>query len=289
MNNNKSSSKSTSTSSSNSTGGNSASNATGGAGGTGGSVNGSGNSTATLANSGNSTNTNTASGGNQKQGQTQSAQGGSATGGASNQSQSAVATSNGDNSNNYNSTVNMPRQVASAIAPDVLPSAPCFKGFSGAAQTPLLGASFGAGKIDKGCDSRETARSFASLGNRLAAATILCKTDAAKRAGLTLADCLTFVVAPAPVIIQAPTPQPVQAPQEINITVLPAPVVVQQVSTPAPIIVVPEPKRPAVRRVPSSHTGCPTPKADLCTPKKAEIVWDEKTIWAMRVAEDRIE
>jgi hypothetical protein len=39
---------------------------------------------------------------------------------------------------------------------------------------------------------RETARSFAALGNKLAAARILCNTKAAKTAQLTYQECANY-------------------------------------------------------------------------------------------------
>ena len=107
-----SSSKSNSNSNSNATGGNATAIGQGGAGGS-------------VKNSGNSSNTNVntaqgGAGGNANQHQTQSQ---TATGGSS----SAVANGNGvGNGNNSNdTTVNYPRQVATAVAPEVFPSAPC--------------------------------------------------------------------------------------------------------------------------------------------------------------------
>jgi hypothetical protein len=99
------------------------------------------------------------------------------------------------------STYREVRQVPTAYAPDALPTAPCFKPITGGGSSPFFGISFGAGKIDKGCDARETARSFYAMHNYTAAAKILCSTDAAKRAHLTMEDCSDYeesVAAPAP-------------------------------------------------------------------------------------------
>ena len=54
------------------------------------------------------------------------------------------------------------------------------------------GLSFGSSKLDNECDLRETARSFAALGNKLAAARILCNTKAAKTAQLTYQECANY-------------------------------------------------------------------------------------------------
>jgi hypothetical protein len=64
---------------------------------------------------------------------------------------------------------------------------------SGGASAPFGGISFGGSTLDKQCDMRETARAFALLGSRYAAAKILCNTDAAKKAHLSIEECLTSV------------------------------------------------------------------------------------------------
>jgi hypothetical protein len=114
---------------------------------------------------------------NQNQKQTQSQTTSSTSG--------AVAANSGNNTN-----INNPRQTPFAYSPEALPTAPCFKGYSAGASSPLIAGSFGGGKIDKGCEARETARSFALLGNQQAAAKLLCSTEAAKRAHLTIEDCM---------------------------------------------------------------------------------------------------
>lgn len=173
------------------------------------------------------------------------------------QTQSAAASNNGDNSNNYNSTYVNPKQVATAIAPDILPTVPCFKGYGAAAQTTAFGLSMGGGKVDKGCEARETARYFTQIGNRTAAAKILCSQDAAKKAGLTLADCLAFLPPPTvslPAPIVQPTPQIV-----VNVP----PAVVTQVAAPVlpvPAVIVKKPVVPVVHHV---------RKPVICTPLTA--------------------
>jgi hypothetical protein len=94
-----------------------------------------------------------------------------------------------------------------AYAPDNLNTSPCVKGFSGGGSGPMGALSLGFSKTDKGCDSRQTAVIFHSLGNDHAAALVLCSTDAAKRAHLTLADC-EAMLPPAPVAVQGPVPAP---------------------------------------------------------------------------------
>lgn len=190
-------------------GGNSTSIATGGsATATGGSsgVKNSGNSA--LSNSGNSSNTNN-----------NSAQGGSG----------GYATSSNNSAGNvtsFSSIDNQVRQTPIAYAPDAaFTTSPCVKGFSGGVSTPGIAGSLGLSKTDKGCDSRQTAVIFFALGNKTAAAKMLCSTDASKRAKLSLEECLAIVAPPQPqvivreplvaqpappqvIVIQAPTPVP---------------------------------------------------------------------------------
>lgn len=131
---------------------------------------------------------------NQSQGQGQS------------QSSTSSATGNGNGSNNSVSNTLVQRNTPMAYAPEAIPSAPCIKGYSGGASGPMFGAAIGGGKVDKGCDARETARQFALLGNPTAAAKILCSTDASKNAKLTLEDCLNIVAATAVPAVQAVPP-----------------------------------------------------------------------------------
>jgi hypothetical protein len=90
--------------------------------------------------------------------------------------------------------------------------------------------SLGISKIDKGCDSRQTAVIFHGIGNDFAAAKILCSTDAAKRAHLTLEECQLIVSPPVPVIVQQP-PAPVQPPIVIQM---------QQPAPALPPVVIPQ-------------------------------------------------
>jgi hypothetical protein len=174
----------------------------------------------------------------QQQNQTQTANGGSAsslsnaTGGASNSTASASNNGNGSNNSTYSNTTNVAAPkipVATALAPETLPTSPCYKTYSGAGQAQSFGFSFGGGKVDKGCDDRETARLFAVAGNRIAFAKVMCDTPAAKRAHLTLEECAASLPAPVAVpIVQAPAPAPVP-----NIIVnVPAPVVITEPAMP---------------------------------------------------------
>lgn len=165
----------------------------------------------------------------QQQGQTQTATGGNATGG------SASATGGGNGSNNNTSETKV---AASAIAPPVLPTVPCFKGAGGAVQAGMIGGSFGGGKVDQGCDDRELARSF-SGPQTVASCKILIATKKAKKAGITLEDCLGIV--PTPIV----APQPVVVPEPVA----PVIVVVQPpLVLPAKAVVLP--RKRAIRHLP---------------------------------------
>jgi hypothetical protein len=110
-----------------------------------------------------------------------------------NQTQSSTNTNTATNLGNNSSqstTFEQVHQTASAIAPETFPTSPCFKTISGAGQGGSFGLSFGAGKIDEGCDARETARLLASIGSKTAACKLIVSTKAAKNANVTLADCL---------------------------------------------------------------------------------------------------
>lgn len=141
---------------------------------------------------------------------------------------SAMASGNGNNSDN--STYIVPKQVASAIAPSVAPTTPCFKGYSGGGQSTAFGFSFGGGKIDQNCSRLESSRLAPSL---VARCKIFITVKWAKQAGVTMEDCLgpTQVESAAPIQVEsAPTPVFVQ-PITVNI---PPPVVV---SAPSPSVV----------------------------------------------------
>jgi hypothetical protein len=171
-----------------------------------------------VKNSGNSSNTNVnvaegGKGGSAKQGQSQSSTSSASTGDQKNAQSTSVS-----------STYNQVRQAPAVIAPDAYPSAPCRVSGSIGASAPIGGISLGGSKLDDQCDKRETARSFALINNREAAARILCSTKAAKEAGLTLADCLASTpAAPAatvPAVASAPTAALTAAPTPVEPVVL---------------------------------------------------------------------
>lgn len=117
-----------------------------------------------------------------------------------------------------------------------------------------MAATFGIALTDKGCDSRQTAAVFYAIGNAQAAAQILCSTDAAKRAKLTIDRCLALV-APAPVVVPAPPP-----PAKPEIVIIPVPTPIAAVSEPKPIEVPVEKFKPTL----ISIGDCPVSRLNVC-------------------------
>jgi hypothetical protein len=184
----------------------------------------------------------------QKQGQTQTANGGSASlkdsgnssstvkdsGNSSNSNvnsaQGGAANNNGNGSNNasYANTTNVeaskiPVETAVGVAP--YPTANCSKGYGAGVQTMPIGISGGFSKIDENCAILETARSFDAYGERYAACKIKVNNKYAKKAGVTLEDCMRVVVVVAPVPVAVPTPTPAPVPNIIVNVPAPMPVV----------------------------------------------------------------
>jgi hypothetical protein len=121
----------------------------------------------------------------QQQGQI--AKGGSATSTAT--GGSATATT-GNEANNQSTSYNDTRQTAEAASGFQFHTSPCIKGWGAGAQSGWAGLSLGAGKIDKGCEARETAAEFYSMGSRRAACKVMVALDASVKAGITLDDCM---------------------------------------------------------------------------------------------------
>ena len=168
----------------------------------------------------------------QKQQQTQSqvATGGNASSISTAAGGNAIATGNGNNSNDSTTNIAAPRiPVATAVAPPILPTVPCFKGYGGGIQTMAVGGSFGGGKVDKECEARELARSF-SGPQTTASCKILLNTKQAKDAGVTMEDCMRPVP---PQVVAAVPSQAIAAPPVV--IVVPAPVVnIASPALPAP-------------------------------------------------------
>lgn len=215
------------------------------------------NNTSVVAKGGNAT----ATGGNANQTQTQS-QNQTANGGSANGS--------GNSSNSYTSTTNVPQQVASAYSPTVLPSAPCFKGYSGGAQAAFGGISFGGGKIDENCAELEAARQAPSLEARCK---VYLLNKYVRKAGVTMEDCLS-IPEPTITVEQGPAtviPEPTPTPAPVITINVPAPVVT---IIPGPVVA-PPPSIAAAARANATaaaakvhHKGKPCPVVDNDTIKK---------------------
>jgi hypothetical protein len=138
----------------------------------------------------------------------------SATASSSSATLTGSTATNGGQANTQTTVYKQVQQAPFAYSPDAIPSAPCRVGGSAGVSAPIGGVSLGGSKLDTECDLRETARAFSLIGNRAAAAKILCQTKAAKKAHLTDADCQVLEAgqaeppAPSPVQIVLPSNQP---------------------------------------------------------------------------------
>lgn len=145
----------------------------------------------------------------------------SATGG---QGGSANATNNSSgNSTSVNETTNVaadkiPVNTAYSAAP--YPTAQCFKGYGAGGQATMFGFSVNGGKIDENCAILETARSFDSVGERFAGCKVKIANKYAKKAHVTLEDCMNV-----PLPVPAFTPTPVAPPAQPIVIEVPAPIV----------------------------------------------------------------
>jgi hypothetical protein len=210
----------------------------------------------------------------QNQNQSQTATGGSAssTSNATGGTSSASATGNGDGSNNSTSIYDAAHiPVSTAVAPPILPTAPCTKGYSGGGQGASLGLSGGFARIDQGCDDRELARAF-SGPQTIASCKILVYGDKnQKRAkkhpeqAVTMEDCLRgqrvqVVIKEVPAPVVAPMIQPVAITVPVTIVnPLPAPPEYRTV------IDVVAPKKKAVHHLPPN---CQNVLVQKCTQEK---------------------
>lgn len=198
----------------------------------------------------------TASGGAGGTGGTADAAGGTGTGGQA--SAAGGNSQSGASSNAQTENTNIPRQTFSAIAPQPFHTAPCVKGWGGAAQTGWAGLSLGAGKVDQGCDIRETAEEFRNAGSLVAFCKMLVTEPSAKKAGVSFQDCMT-IVPPQNIAEESPSrPEPVMAPPQI---IVPPAQVTVNMPTPAvatPVLIPPPP-------VPVKHRST-KPKVDKNCP-----------------------
>ena len=82
-----------------------------------------------------------------------------------------------DSTSNSTTTVKSPPPTAVAPAITVINSDVCAVGVSGAAQTQILGISFGATMVDKNCERLKLARSTYDMGMKVAAVAIMCQDE----------------------------------------------------------------------------------------------------------------
>lgn len=82
-----------------------------------------------------------------------------------------------DSTSNSTTTVKSPPPTAVAPAVTVINSDVCAVGVSGAAQTQILGISFGATMTDKNCERLKLARSMYDMGMKVAAVATLCQDE----------------------------------------------------------------------------------------------------------------
>jgi hypothetical protein len=124
----------------------------------------------------------------QQQGQQQRANATStATGGASTAENTATT---GNEANSQSTTYQDQQQTATATGSIVFHTNPCTKGGGLGTQGGNFGVSLGWGKVDKGCDIRETASEFFNMGSRRAACKVLLTEPSALKAGITMDDCM---------------------------------------------------------------------------------------------------
>jgi len=82
-----------------------------------------------------------------------------------------------ESTSNSTTTVKSPPPTAVAPAVTVINSDVCAVGVSGAAQTQILGISFGATMVDKNCERLKLARSMYDMGMKVAAVATLCQDE----------------------------------------------------------------------------------------------------------------
>jgi hypothetical protein len=105
----------------------------------------------------------------------------------------------------------------------------------------MVGGAFGGGKVDSGCDDRELARAF-SGPQTIASCKILITTKKAKKAGVTMEDCMGPQPEPLPVQAAPLMPEVIFVPVAYPPIVQPAPPVLPKNKTihhrahPCPIV-----------------------------------------------------
>ena len=82
-----------------------------------------------------------------------------------------------DSTSNSTTTVKSPPPTAVAPAITVINSDVCAVGYSGAAQTQILGIAFGGSVTDKNCERLKLARGVYDMGMKVAAVAIMCQDE----------------------------------------------------------------------------------------------------------------
>lgn len=87
------------------------------------------------------------------------------------------STTDSNSNSNSTTTVKSPPPTAVAPAVTVINSDVCAVGYSGAAQTQILGISFGGATTDKNCERLKLARGIYDMGMKVAAVAIMCQDE----------------------------------------------------------------------------------------------------------------
>jgi hypothetical protein len=82
-----------------------------------------------------------------------------------------------DSTSNSTTTVKSPPPTAVAPAVTVINSDVCVVGVSGAAQTQILGISFGSTMTDANCERLKLARGIYDMGMKVAAVSLMCQDE----------------------------------------------------------------------------------------------------------------
>jgi hypothetical protein len=181
--------------------------------------------------------------------------GGNATGGQGGTASASNAGEQNSQVSNYQDT----RQTATAYAPPAFHTSPCVKAWGAGAQAPVAGLSLGGGKVDKGCDIRETAAEFASQGSVLAYCKVMITEPSAKKAGVTLEDCMAVKAEPT-----LPPPPPAAPSSAVlpQIVVPPPQLTVNLPPWPEPAVAPPPAAPAAVAKKKIHGKPCVTPSKD---------------------------
>ena len=89
----------------------------------------------------------------------------------------STSRSSTDSTSNSTTTVKSPPPTAVAPAITIINSDVCAVGYSGAAQTQILGIAFGGSVTDKNCERLKLARSTFDMGMKVAAVAIMCQDE----------------------------------------------------------------------------------------------------------------